>query len=292
MSIFVGLEHVVRQNEVLAPYTWLRVGGAAQYFAEPTSLEELREIVRRCAAEDIPIRVLGAGSNVLVRDEGVAGMVITLAAPSFCGIRVAERTITAGAGARLGHVVSTAVREGLAGLEQFVGIPGTIGGAISCDVISHGTSISQWMATVVVLQRDGAIKRIQRFELDESYRRSHLDRTVILEADFQLEPGDQRHLTQRLQQVWIVRRASQPLVGQCAARLFTHPGWTTATALIEQAGLKGTRVGHVELSERDANFVVAHPGATAREILQLMELVQNTVRDKLGVELERALQIW
>jgi UDP-N-acetylmuramate dehydrogenase len=292
MEIFDGLEHIVRENEVLAPYTWLRLGGTSQYFAEPTTVDELRQLVLRCRQNELPIRVLGSGSNLLVRDEGVAGLVVQLAAPAFCDIAVHERTVTAGGGARIGHVISTAVREGLSGLETLVGIPGTVGGALRGNANAHGTDVGQWTHRVSMLTRSGEIKEYQQAELRFSYRSSNLDELAILSATFQLEPGDPRELTQRMQKLWIVKRNSQPLIHQNTACMFANPGWATAASLIEQAGLAGTRVGEAEISDRDANYVVAHPGSTAKDVLRLVELVRTKVAEQLSVELEPALEIW
>ncbi len=292
MQIFDGLEHIVRENEVLAPYTWLKLGGAAEYFAEPTSESELQELVRRCTAAELPVRVLGGGSNLLVRDEGVPGLVISLSAPAFSDIQVQGRTITAGGGAKLGHLVSTSVREGLAGLESFVGIPGTVGGALKSNANAHGSDIGQWTHSVVTLTRDGVLKTYARDRLQFSYRASNLDDFAVLRAEFQLEPGDPRELTQRMQQLWIVRKSNQPLSSQNAAAVFANPGWASAASLIEKAGLKGTRVGQAEISDRDANFVVVSPGASARDVQKLVDIIRTTVADQLGVELEMTLEIW
>ena len=128
MSIFEGLDHIVRENEPLAPLTWFRLGGPAQYFAEPTKLEELAELVRQSQQHRLPIRVIGAGSRILVPDEGVSGLVIQLSAPVFCEITIEGSSVTAGGGAKLGHVVSASVGAGLAGLENLVGIPGSVCG--------------------------------------------------------------------------------------------------------------------------------------------------------------------
>ena len=116
MGVFAGLEHIVRENEPIAHFTWLRLGGPARYFAEPTSVEELKSLVTRCRDANLPVRILGGGSNVLIRDEGVAGLVVHLAAPAFGAISVQGKTVTAGGGAKLSHVISTSVREGLVGI--------------------------------------------------------------------------------------------------------------------------------------------------------------------------------
>src|SRR6188508_1962404 len=144
MPIPAGFEHITRENEPLGPYTWLRVGGAAQYFAEPTSIEELAALVHRCYESGLPVRVLGGGSNLLVRDEGVPGLVVALGAATFGSIHIAGRRVTTGGGAKLGHVISSAVREGLAGLETLVGIPGTIGGALHTNAGTLGGDIGQF----------------------------------------------------------------------------------------------------------------------------------------------------
>ncbi len=292
MDTFAGLEHIVRENEILAPYTWLRVGGAAQFFAEPTSVDELQQLVVRCRDEGLPVRVLGGGSNLLVRDEGVPGLVIHLAAPAFTTISVEDRTLTAAGGAKLGHVVSTAVREGLAGLEPLVGIPGTIGGALRRNAAAHGTEIGQWTHSARVMTRAGEIVDYPREQLRFSHRSSNLDELAVLSASFLLEKGDVRELTTRMQKLWILRKSNQPLSNQNTAPMFANPSWTSAASLIEQAGLKGARVGEAEISDRDANFVVANPGASSRDVMRLIELVRSTVAEQLNVELEPTLEIW
>src|SRR5262245_24808099 len=164
MPIPSGFEHITRENEPLAPCTWLRLGGAAQYFAEPTTVEELTALVRRCHEAELPVRVLGGGSNLLVRDEGVRGLVLSLGAAVFGRIQVAGRKLTAGGGAKLGHVISTAVREGLAGLEMLVGIPGTVGGALHTNSGTHSGDIGQSTASATVMTRQGQIVTRQKSE--------------------------------------------------------------------------------------------------------------------------------
>ena len=158
MTAFRGLEQIVRQQEPLAPYTWFRLGGPAEYFAEPTNLDELTQLVQSCHAEDIPVRILGGGSRILIPDAGVRGLVIQLSAPAFGKIEVHADQITAGGGAKLGHLVATAVREGLAGLESLVGIPGTVAGALRGNADSHGASIGHWTTSADVLTRCGEIR--------------------------------------------------------------------------------------------------------------------------------------
>ena len=201
MGFLSGLEDVVRQGEPLAPRVWFRLGGPAEYFAEPDSWEQLGELVSRCRAEGIPIRVLGRGSNVLPRDEGVPGVVVHLCADPFRGIRVEGALVAAGGAAPLGSVITEAVRTGLAGLEQVVGIPGTIGGALHGNAGSHGGDIGQYTFAATVMTRSGEIISRGQDDLHFAHRRSSLDELAILDATFQLEPEDPEEITRRMQKL-------------------------------------------------------------------------------------------
>ena len=206
-----GFDEIVRSHEPLAPHTWMGIGGPAEYFAEPRSVEELQAVVRRASEEGLPIRVLGGGSNLLVRDDGVPGVTLRLSAPAFGNIQTEKRFVSAGGGARLGHVISSAVRSGLAGLEMLVGIPGTIGGALHGNSGSHGGDIGQWTCQADIMTRTGEILHRNREDLVFAYRQSSLDELVILNAEFQLEEEDPQELTKRMQKQWIVKKAGQPL---------------------------------------------------------------------------------
>jgi len=292
MAIPSGFEHITREREPLAPYTWLRLGGPAQYFAEPTSIDELARLVERCHQSGMAVRILGGGSNLLVRDEGVAGMVIHLAAAAFGKISVAGKRITAGGGAKLGHVISTAVREGLAGLECLVGIPGTIGGALHTNAGTHGGDIGQVTVSATMLTRRGDVVTRSKSELRFGYRDSSLDELVVLEATFELEARDSVALTKHMQQIWILKRASQPAGDLGAGCIFKNPAGATASSLIEEARMTGARAGDAEISPRNANFIVAGPRANARDVIELIELVRRQVAEKTGFELEPAIEIW
>jgi UDP-N-acetylmuramate dehydrogenase len=292
MPIPAGFEHIVRENEPLAPYTWFRLGGAAQFFAEPTSVNELAGLLRACHEGGLSVRVLGGGSNLLVRDEGVPGLVVALGAAAFAGIQVAGRKLTAGGGAKLGHVISTAVREGLAGLETLVGIPGTIGGALHTNAGTLGGDIGQFTQSATVMTRKGELVTRGKNELRFGYRHSSLDELAILEATFELEPGDVQYLTKQLQQTWILKRAEQPLLDQKTGQIFKSPGGVSAASLIEDAKLVGAKVGEATVSDRNANFIVVGEKATSRDIVALIETVRQGVADRMGVELELALEVW
>ena len=292
MGVLSGFEHIVCEQEPLAPHTWLGLGGPAEYFAEPTSIQELEALVRRCRERELPIHVLGGGSKLLVRDHGVPGLVILLSAAEFCGITVEQDMITAGAGAKLGHVISTAVREGLAGLEHLVGIPGTIGGALRGNAGTENHDIGQWTHWAEVMTRSGDIVQRQRDDLRFAYRYSSLDELVILRASFTLEPDDRTELIKRMQTLWIVRKSKQRSGDKRMGRMFKNPGGMRADELIEQAGLKGTKIGGAEINEGHANMVLTGADASSEDVLRLIELVQLQVRERLGVELETDIEIW
>jgi len=292
MGLLTGFEKIVRQAEPLAMHTWFQLGGPAEYFAEPRNAEELIALVRRCHEEEVPVRVLGRGSNLLVRDEGVPGMVVRLTASAFCQIQVEGHSITAGGGAKLGQVVTTAVHEGLAGLEVLVAIPGTLGGALHGNAGTHGGDIGQWTSEATVITHAGEVSEPQREDLVFGYRQSSLDELVILDAKLELEQDDPRELAKRLQKHWILRKASQPMGHQCAGCVFRNPRGTTAGELIEAAGLKGTRIGGAVVSDRHANFIIAEPECTSNDVLRLIEVIRSQVAQRLGISLELELEIW
>ena len=209
-----------------------------------------------------------------------------LSAPAFCQILVDGNRLTVGGGAALSHFVSTAVREGLSGPEQMVGVPGTVGGALHANVSAHGVDIGSWVESAQVLTRSGEVITRDADSLTFSYGKSSLTELVILSAVFEFEQEDSALLTRRMQKLWIVRRASQPLSERNAAYFFKDHGGQRASDLIDKAGLKGTQVGKAEVSDRDANVIVAHTGATAQDVMRLMDLVKSQVHERFDVELE------
>jgi UDP-N-acetylmuramate dehydrogenase len=219
-------------------------------------------------------------------------MTVRLTAPVFQEITVSKNRVRAGGGAKLGHAISGAVRVGLSGLETLVGIPGTIGGALHGNAGSRGGDIGQWTDKATVLSRSGEVIERTRGELVFGYRESSLDELAVLDAEFELETEDPVELTKRMQQQWIVKKASQPLAHQSAGCVFKNPRGMSAAMLIEQAGLKGTREGGAEVSERHANFVIANEGSTAQDVLKLIDQIRSQVAERLGVELETEIDIW
>ncbi len=292
MPWYDEFQEFIQLNEPLGRYTWLGLGGPAEVLATPRNEQELAALVRRCAQEQVPVRLLGAGSHVLVRDEGVPGVVVRIVEPHFGQVQCQGRQVRAQAGVMLAHLISTAVQHGLAGLETLVGIPGTVGGALRSNTSAQGNEIGRWVAQVRLLTAQGESVTRERHELLFGYRESNLDELAILEATFELETADPTELTRRMQKHWIAKRAEQPLGQPCAGYVFKNPRGYEAAALIEAAGLKGMRIGGAEVSQRNANFIVAHPEATARDVLRLIDVIRSRVHESAGVELELDLEVW
>lgn len=292
MGTWSGFEKVVRPSEVLAMHTWLGLGGPAQYYAEPRTAEELAALIARAKQEGLPVRVLGAGSNVLVRDEGVSGLVVHLGCPAFMDMRSQENRIIVGGGVSLTRVVTFAAHEGFGGLETLVAIPGTVGGAVQGNAGTHSGDIGEWVRRVEVVTLSGVIETRTHREILFSRRKSTLDDSVIVEVELELAPEDPADLTRRLHKLWILRKAGQPLGHQNSARLFKDPRGASAAELIEAAGLKGTQIGGATLCDRNVNFVVAEANCSAKDIMRIIDTVRTQVQNRLGVQLELDLEIW
>jgi UDP-N-acetylmuramate dehydrogenase len=283
---------IVKREEPLAAYTFLKLGGPAEMLVQPRSRDELSGVVKTCSRQKLPMRVLGGGCNILVRDEGVRGVVLRLSAPAFTEIAVNGKRVRASAGASMASLISHAAQHGLAGLESLVGIPGTVGGALRCNAGDRSGEIGQFVRSVEVLDGSGSVQVRERDELRFAEHWSNLDDPVLLSADFELETDSADAIVKHMRKAWIQRKASLPFSFQAAGRLFKNPRGLSAAGLIGEAGLARTKVGGVEISERDANFLVVHPGAAARDALRLIDLIRSRVQERFGVELELEMRVW
>lgn len=292
MSSLDDFNDILKPAEPLAPLTWLKVGGPAKYLAEPQDADQLQALVQCCSANGIGVRVLGNGSNLLVPDAGFDGVVIRLTATPFSTITIDGTTVTAAGGAMLSNVISEAVKAGLAGLEQLAGIPGTIGGAIHGNAGTRQADIGSFITGVSVLTATGERRELAEDALTFTYRNSSVDELAVLSCTMQLKQDEADAITDRMRKVWIMKKATQPLSSQSAGCVFKNPRGLSAGDLIEQAGLKGTRIGGAEISDRHANFIVTSDQATATDVLQLIERARDAVAEQFGVELEREIQVW
>ncbi len=287
-----GFEHVLRENEPLAPYTWLQIGGPARYFAEPNTVAELANILRGVSEAGIGFRILGGGSNLLVREEGVNGLVLSCAAPELSSIKIDGRKVVAGAGAKLSHLISRTVGIGLAGLEHLVGIPGTVGGAVAGNAGVVNGDIGSRVRRVGCITRQGELVQRNASDLQFSYRLGNLDDVAIYEVELELEPGNVAELTRKMQNSWIYKRSQQPPSDQRAAVAFIDPSGITAPELIDSVGLKGVSLGEVTLSAQYPGFLVVSGGATSEQVLALLDRVRKAVEQRTGIQLQSHLRIW
>jgi UDP-N-acetylmuramate dehydrogenase len=292
MSLADDFPEITRRNEPLAPYTHLKIGGPAEFLVQPRTTDELRAVLNACQTKKVPVRMLGAGHNLLVKDDPVPGAVVRLTAPAFTLIEWDGRRLSAGGGGPLFDLIAFSVRQGLTGLETLVGLRGTVGGSVRCNVGDKSGEIAQSVKQVTVLTDAGKVQVRTRDELTFSEHQSDIDEPVILSVVFDLEKDNHPAILKRMRKAWILRKAAEPFSYQAAVRLFRNTPAQTAAALIDRAGMTKTRVGGAELSERNSNYVVAHPGTTAKDILQLADLVQARVRERTGASLDRELHVW
>lgn len=292
MSLLEKFGEITQADLPLAPLTWMNTGGVAQFVVTPRNNDELQELVVFCHENEVPVRVLGGGSNVLVRDDGVSGVVLRLTDPAFAQVEIEGAVVRAGASSLLSHLISETVTAGLAGLETLVGIPGTVGGALRGNAGGRSGDIGQFVSGVTVLTAKGEKFVRREDELSFAYRTSSINELVILEGEFQLTEDSAEEITRRMRKLWIMKKATQPLASQSAGCIFKNPRGLSAGALIEQAGLKGTRVGGAEVSDRHANFVITHPESTSDDVLRLIDLIRSKVAEQFGVELELEIQVW
>lgn len=282
---------VVRENEPLARRTTLRVGGAADLYVEPAGEADLAAVLRFCAARALPWRVLGQGSNLLVRDGGVRGVVVCLAQPAFRRIEVCEPEIHAGAGARLKAVAVEAQRHSLAGLEFLEGIPGSVGGALRMNAGAYHAWTFAVLERVRLMTPGGEVRERPAAEVPATYRSCPIFAThVALGAVFRGRPDRAAAIRERMDGFSRRRWRTQPREPS-AGCIFKNPPAVPAGRLVEELGLKGVRVGGAKVSEAHGNFIVNTGGATARDILDLIRRIQAEARARRGIELETEVEI-
>ena len=291
-SLLSSFEPIVRENHPLAPFTWLQIGGPTRFLVEPNDQTQLIEVVQKCDSESIPMRILGGGANLLIRESGFDGATFCLTSPAFSRISRQENRIICGGGTKLSYLIEYSVGMGLGGLEHLVGIPGTVGGALRGNAGTDDGDIGQVVESAKLLTRDGRVVEATGKQLAFSHRVSSLDELVILEATFRLEPGDVSHLTKREQTFWIVKRSRQPSFPERAAVAFVNPDGHKASELVQRAGFGGASEGAMRLSSAYPNYLVAAAGATSTQLLTLVERVREGVQDRTGVQLQLHLQIW
>lgn len=292
MNLFKGLESIVEKDKPLADYTWYGIGGKADYFIRPGTFEQLGEVIKRCGDNDLPLRVLGYGSNLLISDEGVKGAVIKLEGPEFTQTTIENECLTAGAGANLGQIVLDCVKRGLSGLEALTGIPGSVGGAVKMNAGGRFGDFGSSVESVTLMDAQGGIYEKAKPELVFDYRWTNITANCILSAKIKLFEADQEQMLKTVKEIWIYKKNSQPLGSKNAGCVFKNPRGMSAGAMIDRAGLKGLTIGGASISEKHANFILTEPGCKSSDVKRLIDAVKDRVMERFDVELELELEIW
>lgn len=284
----------IRIREPMAKHTSFRIGGDAEAMAFPKTREELTAILKLSKMLDSKPAILGAGTNVLAPDEGIPGLVICLKDALDGMERLDGNRIRLMAGVTMSRGAVFAARENLGGLEFAHGIPGTVGGGVYMNAGAYGGEMGQVVESVEVMDRDGNIRRLSNQEMAFSYRHSVLEETgdIVLSADFRLEERPGEEVRAKMKELIGRRSASQPLDLPSAGSAFKRPTGGYAAALIDQAGLRGFRVGAAAISEKHAGFAVNLGGATAADVKALLREVSDRVYEQSGIRLEPEIRIW
>ena len=286
-------EEFVLGNVPMAQYTSFKAGGNADMLVMPQSIDQLKDVLQVLSGHDYPYMILGNGSNILVKDSGYRGIMVKLGS-AFDDVKVEGSRVICGAGALLSVAAKTAAAAGLTGLEFASGIPGSIGGAIFMNAGAYDGEMKFVLEKARVISRDGGEDRYMTpDELDMGYRHTvlHESGDIAVEAVFKLEEGDVDEIKAKIADLTQRRNSKQPVNFPSAGSFFKRPTGYFAGKLVQDAGLKGLTVGGAQVSELHSGFVINIGGATATDILQLMEIVQQTVMDKFGVMLEPEVRI-
>ena len=280
-------EKNVLKDELMSGHTTFRIGGPADYFVMPSSAGEIKRIIALCLEQDVPYYIIGNGSNLLVADKGYRGVIIQIF-KNMKDIQVEGENIRAQAGALLSKVAAAAYEAGLEGFEFASGIPGTLGGAVRMNAGAYGGEMKQVLKSAEVLTPEGEVLTLPVEEMKMGYRTSIVSRMdyVVLGAEIALREGNKGEIRAKMDELKEKRVSKQPLEFGSAGSTFKRPEGYFAGKLIEDAGLRGFRVGNAQVSEKHCGFVINRGGATAREVAELMETVARRVEENSGVRLE------
>jgi UDP-N-acetylenolpyruvoylglucosamine reductase len=282
---------VIRRNEPMARHTTLRVGGPADVYVEPASEEDLAAVLKFCSQREIPFFVMGRGSNLIVRDAGFRGVIICLLQPAFSRIEIDGTRLRCGAGAKQKNVAIEARRAGLSGLEFLEGIPGSIGGALRMNAGAMGGETFNAVESVRVMDFSGHIRDLSPSEMAVTYRNCEVLKThIAVRAVFQCVPQPPGEIAARMKLYSEKRWSSQP-AAPSAGCMFKNPPAVPAGRLIDELGLKGTKIGGARVSLEHGNFLVNDGGATAHEVLELMDFLRAKIKAERGIDLPVEIEI-
>ncbi|WHY93511.1 UDP-N-acetylmuramate dehydrogenase [Neobacillus cucumis] len=283
----------VKQNELLSNHTTIKIGGPADLFIEPSSTENLIKVMELVRKHQFPWRAIGRGSNLLVSDKGIEGVVIKLGS-GLDQLTVNDSEIRVGGGYSLVSLATKISKMGLTGLEFASGIPGSVGGAVYMNAGAHGSDISKILSKALILFENGKMEWLSIEEMEFTYRTSVLQKKrpgIVVEAVFQLEAGEKTSIVSQMQKNKDYRKETQPWNFPCAGSIFRNPLPNYAGKLIEVAGLKGHSIGGAKISEMHGNFIVNAGNATAGDVLALIQYVKDTIYSLYEVKMETEVEI-
>ena len=288
-----GFQGEIRQREELRKHTSLRIGGPADIFLIPASVNDLITLLKSLTEEDIPYFILGRGSNLLISDRGVRGIVIQVG-PGLTGFNFRDDCLMTKAGVTLSRLAQSAAERGFSGLEFAAGIPGTVGGAVVMNAGCGGGDISQVVSRVRIFKPGSGIKDWTGKDCQFEYRSSRFRGSgeIILEVELRLEPGSPPVLKERMDRIMARRKQTLPLEYPSAGSIFKNPPGDYAGRLIEATGLRGEIVGGAQISRKHANIIVNRSAARCRDVEQLITLARRKVREKFSIDLDLELEIW
>lgn len=292
-DIRAKIRGIAKADEPMSKHTTFGIGGTADVYIEPADADDLAAVMKWISDQQMPWFVLGDGANLLVSDKGIRGAVIRIGR-QFAKVRIESGRVTVGSGAKLDKLVTTTVNDGLAGLESTAGIPGTVGGAIVMNAGTYRGQIGDIVESVSVVTCEGNRREMIQNDLQFSYRWSVFQAEkigIIVEATLTLKPGDKEELVRTMNNIRNRRGVNLPSVGRSAGCIFKNPNDLSAGHLIEQAGLKGARIGDAVIADRHANFILNMGSATACDVLALAEKVKDTIKMKFDINLEYEVRI-
>ncbi len=282
----------VRHNIKLSAYTSFKIGGPARFFLQPKDICQLKAAVKALKNENISFKILGAGSNLLIKDGGFDGAVIRLRAPYFSRIKFSGKHAQAGAGLLISQFIVKAKARGLGGAEFLSGIPGTLGGALVMNAGAWHEDISKIVEKITVMDYNGKVKIIATGSAGFKYRSSGLNKYIVLSVSLHMEKKALSEINSEVSYYLKKRQEMQDLKYPSAGCVFRNPKNDFAGRLIDACGLKGKQFGRAMISNRHANFIVNKGGAQAEDVLGLIEFVRKTVKDKYEISLEPEIKIW
>lgn len=285
-------ESNICEKEPMAKHTTFRIGGPVDFFVTPETTEELSQIIQLCKASVVPFFVMGHGSNILVSDEGMEGVVIQLY-NNFADYEIDGNVIKAQAGVMLSKIGFAAKEASLTGFEFAAGIPGTLGGAVMMNAGAYGGEMKDIVTSVSLMDLNGNLLKKTAAEMDFSYRHSVVEdeNYIVVGATITLEHGDKQAISSKMEELALARKTKQPLEFPSAGSTFKRPEGYFAGKLIMDAGLQGYQVGGAQVSEKHCGFVINQGNATAKDVMNLIEDVKHKVYEKFQVELEPEVRL-